>query len=134
MMGMISGFLKQVGVVLLFFGGGGGYLVYRYWGPEMVLAAAVGCAISSLNVLVGCGSAVWSLDKPQPVFLKAILGGMTLRMMAIGAILFALLKFTDLSARGLTLSLFFFYVVYQILEVRFLVRHNTAGPVPSKGV
>ena len=59
---------------------------------------------------------------------------MTLRMMAIGAILFVLLKFTDLSARGLTLSLFFFYVVYQILEVRFLVRHNAARQVPSKGV
>ncbi|MEE2754277.1 MAG: hypothetical protein VX910_09860 [Candidatus Latescibacterota bacterium] len=134
MIGVIGGFLKQVGVILLAFGGVGGYAVYQWWGVEMVQAAAVGCAVSSLNVLAGCGSAVWAFDKPQTVFLKAVLGGLTLRMMLIGATLFALLKFTDLSARGLTLSLFFFYLVYQILEVRFLVRHNAARHVSPEGV
>ena len=134
MIGQIGEFLKQVGVTLLAFGGIGGYAVYQWWGVEMVQAAATGCAVSILNVLAGCGSAVWAFDRPQTVFLKTVLGGLTLRMMLIGAILFALLKFTDLSSTGLTLSLFFFYLVYQILEVRFLVRYNAARHVSSEGV
>ena len=134
MIGQIGEFLKQVGVILLAFGGIGGYAVYQWWGVEMVQAAATGCAVSILNVLAGCGSAVWAFDKPQTVFLKAVLGGLTLRMMLIGVVLFGLLKFTDLSSTGLTLSLFFFYLVYQILEVRFLVRYNAARHVSSEGV
>ena len=115
-------FARQVGAVLIAAAILGGYPLYVYWGGEMVRAAAIGCGIGALNALAGGLSAIWSFDRPQPVFLKAVLGGMVIRMLVICVGLVLLIKFTALSVYGLVFSLFASYLLFQILEIRFFVR------------
>ena len=116
-------FLKQMGLALLVVAVPGIPLLALYGDRDLVWGASIGCAICTVNALAGCFSAIWSFDKPQAVFLKAVLGGMAVRILAIGLIFFILVKFTGINVVGLTLSLFGFYVLFQVLEVRFLVKH-----------
>lgn len=118
----IGRFFRQVGVVAAVAGVLTAYPVYATWGLEAFLAATVGFGISTLNVLIGGASALWALDKPQPVFLKTILGGMAARMIAICVIFIVLVRMTDFSVLALGSSLFAFYLIYQVLEIRFLTR------------
>lgn len=115
-------YARQVGAVLIAAAILGGYPLYVYWGVDMVRAAVVGCGIGALNALAGGLSAIWSFDRPQPVFLKALLGGMVVRMLAICVGLVLLIKFTALSVYGLVFSLFLSYLLFQILEIRFFVK------------
>ena len=119
-------FAGQVGAVLIAAAILGGYPLYVYWGVEMVRAAAVGFGIGALNALAGGLSAIWSFDRPQPVFLKALLGGMVVRMLVICIGLVLLIKFTALSVYGLVFSLFSSYLLFQILEIRFFVKRAAA--------
>ncbi len=127
-------FLKQVGLVLVLATILGGYPLFVYYGVEIAWAAAIGCGISTVNVLIGALSAIWSFDKPQAVFLKTLLGGMAIRMVVICIILVLLIKLTTLSVYGLVFSLFLFYVLFQILEVRLFVRRIEARRRSSEGV
>ncbi len=116
-------FLKQMGIALLVVSTPGVLLVYLYGDASLAWGAIVGCAICTINALAGCFSAIWAFDKPQGVFLKAVLGGMAVRIFAIGLVFFLLVRFTSINVVGFTLSLFAFYVLFQVLEVRFLVKH-----------
>ena len=132
-------FAKQVGAILIAAAILGGYPLYVYWGVEMVRAAAVGCGIGALNALAGGLSAIWSFDRPQSVFLKALLGGMVVRMLVVCVGLVLLIKFTALSVYGLVFSLFLSYLLFQILEIRFFVRRaavrrDTWQSVDNEGV
>ena len=127
-------FARQVGAVLIAAALLGGYPLYVYWGVDMVRAAAVGCGIGALNALAGGLSAIWSFDRPQPVFLKALLGGMVVRMLVICVGLVLLIKFTALSVYGLVFSLFSSYLLFQILEIRFFVRRAEVRRASREGV
>lgn len=127
-------FARQVGAVLIAAAILGGYPLYAYWGVDMVRAAAVGCGIGALNALAGGLSAIWSFDRPQSVFLKALLGGMVIRMLVICVGLVLLIKFTALSVYGLVFSLFSSYLLFQILEIRFFVRRAAVRRDTRKGV
>ena len=120
----IKGFAKQVAAVLVAGLILGGYPVYATWGSDAFVAALVGCGISTANVIAGVASIVWAFDKPQPVFLKAILGGMTVRMAGIFAVLIAMVKLTELDVFPLVGAMFGFYLVFQVLELRFVTRRG----------
>lgn len=127
----VRGFAKQVGIALAAGLVLGGYPVYASWGSGALAAAVVGCGIATANVIAGVASIVWAFDKPQPVFLKVILGGMALRMAAIFAVLIAVVQLTDLDVIPLVGSMFGFYLVFQALELRFVTRR---GQHASNGV
>ena len=127
-------FARQVGTVLIAAAILGGYPLYVYWGIEVVRAAAVGCGIGALNALAGGLSAIWSFDRPQPVFLKALLGGMVVRMLVVCIGLVLLVKFTTLSVYGLVFSLFSSYLLFQILEIRFFVKRAAVRRDSRSGV
>lgn len=120
----IRGFTKQVAIALIAGMVVGAYPVYAAWGWPSLVAGLVGCAISTANVVAGTVSIVWSFDKPQPVFLKAILGGMAARMMVIFIALILLVKMTDLPVLPLVGSMFAFYIVFQVLELSFVVNRG----------
>ena len=122
--GETRGFAGQVALVLVVGLVLGAYPVYHLggWGP--LSAALAGCGISTANVLVGVVSIVWSFDKPQPVFLKVILGGMAARMMAVCVTLLLVVKLTNLAIFPLVGSMFGFYLIFQVLEVMFVVKHG----------
>ncbi len=120
----IKGFVKQVLIVL---GIASVFVVYpvdALWGRGVLIAALAGCAISTVNVIVGVASVAWAFDKPQPVFLKTILGGMAVRMAAIFVVLALLVKFTELNRIPLVGSMFGFYIIFQVLELQFVVKRG----------
>ena len=129
-----SGFLKQVGLVLLGTAILGAYPLYAYADDQIIWSIVVGAGICTVNVLVGCFAAVWSFPKPQQVFLKTVFGGMAIRMVAIGLSFFLLIKYANVHVSALTGGLFLFYVLFQILEIRFLVGHLTNRQASNEGV
>lgn len=130
----LSGFVKQVLGVLVAALVLGGYPLYAFTEPETIWGVVVGCGICTLNVVAGCLSMVWAFEKPHTVFLKTLFGGMAVRLMGMGLVLFLLIRLTTLHVLGLILSLFVFYTVFQVLEIRFLVGHLPGREVPKEGI
>ena len=129
----LSGFVKQVGIVVVGALVLGGYPLYAYADAAVVWAGALGCGICVLNALAGCASAVWAFEKPHKVFVRTLFGGMAVRLLAMGLAFFLLIKFTGVHVLGLAISLFLFYVLFQILEIRFLMGHLPTREVSKEG-
>lgn len=127
-----TGFVKQIGYVVLGAAVLGAYPLYAYASAPMVLGVALGCAICTVNVLVGGLLAVRAFEKPQPAFLRIFFGGMAARMAGIGLVFFLLVKYSDVHVLGLTVSMFLFYVVFQILEIRFLAGNLSGRRTPTE--
>ena len=128
----VAKFIKQVGLVLV---GAliAGVALYAWTDATTVWGAAVGCGICTLNALVSCLSISWAFAKPYPVFLKVLFGGMAVRLAAIGAAFYLLIKFTAIHVAGLALSLVLFYALFQVLEIRFLIGHLSARQASARG-
>jgi len=130
----IRQFLLQVLLTLLVAWAVAAYPLYLYCTREQVIGAAMGCAIVLVNALAGCMSVVWAFDRKQTDFLKVLFGGMAIRLMAMALAFGLLLAFTEVDRVGLTVSLFVFYVLFQVLEIRFLLGHLKHRGVPSPAV
>jgi len=98
------------------------YLLSYYFTTEVLISVFLGSLISIVNVFIGYALIVYSIDKPNKVFFKAVLGGMVLRMFFIGIILVCLIKILSINIYGLVISLFFYYFLFLIMEVMFLNR------------
>lgn len=119
-------FIRQVLLVLIGVVVVAAYPAYAYASVRLAVSVGLAALVCLLNVLVGCYSAVWAFDRSEAAFYKALFGGMLGRMAGIGIVFFVLVKFTDVHVSGLTLSLFFFYVMFLILELRFLLHYLAA--------
>ncbi len=128
----LSGFVKQVGLVLAGALVLGGYPLYAYADAAAIWGVVLGCGICVLNALAGCTSAVWAFEKPHKVFVRTLFGGMAVRLLAMGLVFFLLIKFTGVHVLGLAISLFLFYVLFQVLEIRFLMGHLPAREVSKE--
>jgi hypothetical protein len=129
-----KGFLKQVVVALAAAFVLGAYPLYAFGDRELILSVAIGCGICTANVLAGSLSILIGFDKPNQDFLKILFGGMLLRMLVIGILVFLIVKFTTVQVFGLILSLFLFYVLFQILEISFLMRCLPGRQISKKGI
>jgi len=127
-------FVRQVGIAFIVVAVLGSYPMYAYGGEAMLQAGGVGAAICAINVLLGCAVSLWAFEKSQAIFFQAILGGMGIRLMVIGAFFFMLVRFSEIHVLGLTLSLFLFYVVFQFLEIRFLLAQMSQRSKSHQGV
>jgi len=127
-------FLKQVGISLAGAIAIGAYPLNAYGDPGLILSVVVGCGICTANVLAGSLSILIGFDKRNQDFLKILFGGMLARMMAIGVVVFVLVRFTSIQVFGLIVSLFVFYVLFQIIEIRFLMRCLPGRQITKEGI
>jgi hypothetical protein len=118
----VGGFVKQVGVVVLVACLIAAYPLYAYGSPRLTWSLAVGCGMCVLNVIAGCVAISWAIRRPHRVFFSTIFGSMGVRMALIGIAMVLLIKFTDIHVLGFIGALFGFYVIFQVMEVLFLVR------------
>ncbi|OGG44368.1 MAG: hypothetical protein A3F84_01020 [Candidatus Handelsmanbacteria bacterium RIFCSPLOWO2_12_FULL_64_10] len=118
----IGGFVKQVGVVVLAACLMAAYPLRVYGSPGLTWSVAVGCGICVLNAIAGCMAISWAFRRTSKVFFKTVFGSMGVRMALIGIAVALLVKFTDVHVPGFIGALFGFYVVFQTMEVLFLVR------------
>lgn len=87
---------------------------------EILLAAAAGCVLSTVNALAGFVTIEIAFGKSYTAFLKAVLGGMGVRMLLALGVLTILISVYHLHTVALTVSLLGFYVIYLVLEVLYL--------------
>jgi hypothetical protein len=115
-------FPKQVGTALMVSCSLAAYPLARFGSAEIVVAVAAGALLSTANVLIGYLAIEYSFERSSTTFLKAVIGGMGLRMLAMVLALLALIKIAGLHALALTISLLGFYFVFLVLEVFFIQR------------
>lgn len=115
-------FLRQVFVTLVVICGITAYPLVRFASDDMVVAAVAGALLSTVNVLLGFLTIEYAFDKSYTTFLKAVLGGMGVRMVLMLGALLLLIMVMRLHAVALTISVLGFYLVYLVLEILFLQR------------
>lgn len=117
----MTSYAKQIVLVLLAFWVVGGYPLYLWGGVDIVIGTAVGCAICTLNAMAGAGLAMWGMGRDHRTFMTVMFGGMGIRLIIVLSSFFIALKLAKLHVFSLTLSMFLFYVVFQILEIRLFI-------------
>lgn len=121
-----SRFPTQVLAALIICAAIAAYPLVRFCSGEVILAAAVGAFLSTVNVLLGYVAIEYSFGKSYSTFLKMVLGGMGVRMAVLLAALVILIKLFDLHAVALTVSMLTFYLIYLVLEILFIQRKIVA--------
>jgi hypothetical protein len=108
--------LLALGIVALI----AAYPLLKFGSREVVIAAAAGALLSTINVLLGYAAIEYAHDKSDTTFMKAVLGGMAVRMALMLGTLLICIKLIGLHAVALTVSLLILYVIYLVLEVLFI--------------
>ncbi len=98
------------------------YPLMKYGSAEILLAVGVGAFLSTINVMLGFFAIEYSFERSYTTFLKAVLGGMGVRMALMLTALLVLIKFVGLHAVALTVSLLSLYLVFLVLELVFIQR------------
>jgi hypothetical protein len=109
-----------VAIVLLGAAAVAAYPLVRFGGSDIACAAGAGALLSTLNVLAGFLTIEIAFGKSYTAFLKAVLGGMGVRMVLMLGALMLCITVLALHTVALTVSLLGFYVVYLVLEVLYL--------------
>lgn len=92
------------------------------------LAALIGGGLAAANTLIAYVTVMWSERRSTNVFLRAVLGGMVVRMgLLLGIVLVAILVL-ELPRLPLAVSLLSYFVVFLILEVAVLHKRTTIRP------
>jgi len=119
-------FPLQVGGVMLLAAALLGWPLAVYATAEVRVAVASGAAVAGANVLLGYIAIRYAFGRSYTTFLKAVLGGMGIRLLfMLGAFTLLLVAFR-MHAVALTCSLLGFYAVFMILEIVFLQRQMAA--------
>ncbi|HUI10724.1 MAG TPA: hypothetical protein VL221_10385 [Bacteroidota bacterium] len=125
-MKIVKSFPAQVGGVLLLAGAILGWPLAAYATADVRAAVVAGAAVASANVLLGYVAIRYSFGRSYSTFLKAVLGGMGIRLLfMLGAFTLLLVAFR-MHAVALTCSLLGFYAVFMIMEIVFLQRQMAA--------
>ena len=115
-------FPGQVGLVLVVCAAVSAYPLWLYGTADVAVAVGVGAALSTVNVLIGFLTIEYAFERSYTTFLKAVLGGMGVRMLVMLGATALLITVGRLHALALTLSLLALYLVYMILEILFIQR------------
>jgi hypothetical protein len=115
-----TSFPRQIAVVFLFSAMLSAYPLFSFASAEVIRACIAGVIISLANVLAGYAAIEYSIDKSYTIFLKAVLGGMGVRMLVMLAAIMILIETFHFQALPLVGSLMGFYVLFLILEVIFM--------------
>jgi len=113
-------FPKQVFVVLLLSIVATAYPLVRFASDRFIAAAALGAALTTVNVLVGYAAIEYSIGKSAATFLKFVLGGMGVRMLLMALVIGLAIKMFDVDVVGLVSSIGVFYVIFLALEIFFI--------------
>src|SRR5262245_12872691 len=110
-------FLLRVCLIVGTVGLASAYPLWTYGSPDIVLAVAIGCGLSVLNAVCGSLMITYAFDKPSETFLKAVLGGMGIRVALLLTAFFVMIKLAKLHTIAFSTSLLGFYVIFLVLEI-----------------
>ena len=113
-------FPRRVAAVLATVAVVAAYPLARLTSPEILVGALAGAALSTLNALAGFLTIEIAFGKSYTSFLKAVLGGMGLRMLLMLGALALLITVYHVHTVALAVSLLGFYVIYLVLEILYI--------------
>ncbi len=115
-------FLKRLGLASALIIAAGAWPLMRAAEHEAnaVVAGAIGFGLSLANVLAGYATIVIGRGRSPQQFSVIFLGGMTVRMLAMLALLWICVSVMTLPVIPLVVSLFVCYLTYLAIEVHFL--------------
>ncbi len=96
------------------------YPLATYGTHEIIVACLGGAAISYANAVAGYLAIEYAFDKSFTTFMKAVLGGMGIRMLVSAAVLVGMITLLHMHVAALISSLMLFYAVNLTLEIMFL--------------
>lgn len=85
-------------------------------------AFVASAVLTLLNVLAGYTAIEYSFAKSYTTFLKAVLGGMGIRLLVMLGVMVVLIEIFEYPAAPLLVSALGFYLLYLVLEVVFIQR------------
>ncbi len=101
------------------------YPLAAFASGEVRMAVAAGAALSTVNVMLGYLAIRYSFDRSYTTFLKAVLGGMGIRLLLMLGAFTALIMWFGMHPVALTVSLLCFYGVFMVLEIVFIQQRMT---------
>jgi hypothetical protein len=110
---------------------------HAWAGRGSALSVLSGAGLATVLGISSLALAAWSHDKPQAVFLSALLGGFVGRLALFGGAVALMATMGGLPLAPFLAGLFAYYVLCQVLEVRTLRRlfgenplrtHRSEGP------
>lgn len=109
---LISGSIVLLLLILL--------VIHFFFDPNWTREAIFGWLISLGIFLLGIISINWSFHRSLKTFMGVVLGGMLLRFVLIGVVIFLFMRFTTMHLIVFLLTFFAFYFLYQVFEIRFI--------------
>ncbi len=106
--------------------------LYFWRGTAFLLAPAIGGAISFLVILSAYYLNRWAFRKSHKVFLRALVGGMVARIVLAVGLFFGAWWFLKLPPALFLISLIVYYLIFQVLEARFIQTQMGAKTAPKK--
>jgi hypothetical protein len=98
----------------------------HFGSAEVLASVLLGAALSAANALAGYLMIEYTFKKPYSTFLKAVLGGMGLRLLGLLGAMTVAVVVLHLPLVPFTASLFGFYTISLILEILHLQRKVAA--------
>ena len=115
-------FPVQVGVAFCVIAAVAAYPLIMWGSAAVITAALVGGVLSAVNVLLGFLMIEYGFEKSYTTFLKAVLGGMGLRMAFMLGALLILIMACRVHAVALTVTVVLFTMIFLVLEIAYLQR------------
>jgi hypothetical protein len=88
-----------------------------------VRGTILGAGLAAAGAIGGMAIVAWSFDRRPQAFMAALVGGILGRLLLFGAALvFVELRATTYDLGAVVASLLGFYVAFQVIEVRFVLK------------
>lgn len=110
-------FALQVAIVFAVIGLLAAWPLARYAPEAVIIAAVTGAVMSTVNVLAGFLAIQMTFHRSYTTFLKAVLGGMGIRMAVMLGLLLFLIMVVRMHAVALTVAVIGYSMVYLVLEI-----------------
>ncbi len=99
------------------------YPILTYFSPDIFHAFVWGAILSFFIILFAFFINSWALKRSGKAFYRAVFGGMAVRFLLVTLSLFYVWKFTELNLIVFVVSLMGFYLLLQILEIRYIQKN-----------
>lgn len=96
------------------------YPFAAYGDREIFKAVIAGAALSTFNIMLGYIAIEYAFSKSMTTFTNTVIGGMGFRLLLLLAAMLFLVAGVHLHTAALTISLFYFYAVYLVLEILYI--------------
>ena len=96
------------------------FVLYFLQKENCLLEIIFGYLGSLFIFTLGFISICWSLKRSLKTFMTVVLGGMFVRFLLLAAVIFLIMKYSNLNILYFIITFVVFYIFYQFSEIRFI--------------